>query len=164
MERNPANWQAGSARTGVRFALYGSTAAACTVQLFTTRNRSTLHADTNNAGRQACNRTSSLVEGDTVTFVFGAESPLTPLTTYFYRITDGTRVMVGEFQTAPAGPDTVRRVQMPVADTLSYSANPDMSGATALPAATAHSIPMASGSVIYWRAGSAGHRSVFIAP
>jgi phosphodiesterase/alkaline phosphatase D-like protein len=105
-----------------------------------------------------------LVEGDTVTFVFGAESPLTPLTTYFYRITDGTRVMVGEFQTAPAGSDTARSVQLPAADSVSYSINPDLSGSTTLPAALTHSIPMASGSVVYWRVGAAGQRSLFVAP
>jgi hypothetical protein len=164
MERNPSNWQTGSTRTGVRFVLYGSTGAACNVQLFTTRNRSALHADTNNAGRQACDRTSSLADGDTVTFVFGAESPLTPSTTYFYRITDGTRVMVGEFQTAPAGSDTARSVQLPAADSVSYSINPDLSGSTTLPAALTHSIPMASGSVVYWRVGAAGQRSLFVAP
>lgn len=101
MVNNPGAWQVGSTSAAVRFDLFASEPGSCTVELFTVRNRSTRHADASVA--QACNRTGSMSKGNTVEYVFGTVAALTASTMYWYRITDGVRVMVGEFRTLAAG-------------------------------------------------------------
>jgi len=101
MRNRAGNWTIGSTTAIVRFQLYNSLSSACTVELFTNRNRATAHADASSA--QACNRSSSVASGNNVAYVFGGASALTANTEYFYKITDGGRVMVGEFRTQPAG-------------------------------------------------------------
>lgn len=107
-----------------------SAIGGCTVELFTTRNRSTRHADASAA--QSCSRASSVIDGTRVTYVFGAVADLTASTTYFYRITDGSRVMVGEFVTAATGSAAVN-VTAHLYDAAAYdvvvesSVNADMS-------------------------------------
>jgi hypothetical protein len=165
MRSNPSAFTIGSTRAAVRFTALGSSPAACGLELFTTRNRSTPHGDTDGPGEHACSRAGNVIEDNVVTFVLGTNTPLTPGTTYFYKITDGARVMVGEFTTQPAGAGTLQwGVQLAAADTLAYSANADLSGATLLPSATEHRLPVAAGSVVYWRAGAASSVLVAVAP
>ncbi len=159
---NPGAWQLGSTKAAVTFRLYSSTpASGCTVQVFTNRNRATAHSDTPSAA--ACNRSGSFASGNTVTFLIGSTAGLTASTTYFYRITDGPRVMVGEFTTRAAGSGTTNGYLTSAATTLTYSLNADLSGGTTLAAAASQTVPVAAGTVVYWQQGT-GLRGVFVAP
>lgn len=100
MVLNSGNWRIGSTAVAVTFRLFASTGEGCTVELFTVRNRTGPHDDSSPA--QTCSRTGSVAGDSVITYIFGTTSPLTPATTYFYRITDGARIMVGEFTTAAA--------------------------------------------------------------
>lgn len=164
MELNPSSWQVGSTHVAVRFTLTAPL-SACTVELFTTRNRSALHADSNAAERLPCARAGSFVEDNMAVFVFGTFAPLSPSKKYFYRITDGPRVMVGEFSTVGARSGAfLWPLQLPAASTLTYASNADFTGAATLPSSTQHSLPVASGAVVYWRVDASGKKAVSIAP
>jgi hypothetical protein len=155
----------GSTRAALMFATYDEPAGACTLELFTDRNRATLHGDTDEVSEQSCAREGNVQEGNTATFVLGSNEALTPNTTYYYRIKDGQRTMVGEFTTfGLEGATTQWGIQLPTADTVTYSTNADLSGGTTLAAASQHRLPLAANSVMYWRVGLAGMRSVFVAP
>jgi len=97
---DPDSWKIGSIHASAEFRLFDDM-ANCKVELFTDPNRAKTHADANTA--QNCGRSSSVVTGGKVQFLFGGGVALTPGATYYYRITDGSRVMVGSFATRPAG-------------------------------------------------------------
>ena len=152
MRNRAGNWTIGSTAASVRFQLYNSLASACTVELFTNRNRATAHADASSA--QACNRTSSATSGNTVAYTFGGASALTADTTYFYKITDGTRIMVGEFRTLPAGSGAaVSTFRYSSARTGNVCTDAAMStSCSSISSAATHSVSVPQGAVRYYQA------------
>jgi hypothetical protein len=155
----------GSTQAALTFRTHDGPAGACTLELFTNRNRANLHADTDEASEQSCARDGNVQEDNTIVFVLGKNEPLTPNTTYFYRIRDGERTMVGEFTTLALGAAATNwDIQLPSASTVTYSTSADLSGGTTLSSGTVHRIPVAANSVVYWRVGAAGMRSVFVSP
>lgn len=154
------NWTLGSVAAAVNFKLFNSAASACTVELFTNRNRSTRHADASTA--QACNRASSVVDGNSVSYVFGGSSALTANTEYFYKITDGTRVMVGSFKTtADRGASTNLRYSYASARVGALCTNPGMStGCTSYSSATTHDVTIPNGTIRYYSAGGIGVKAL----
>jgi hypothetical protein len=152
MRNRAGNWKIGSTAASVRFQLYNSLASACTVELFTNRNRATAHADASSA--QACNRSSSVASGNNVSYVFGGGSALTADTTYFYRITDGTRVMVGEFKTQPAGSGAaVSTYRYSSARTGNLCTDAAMStSCSSISSAATHSVSVPQGALRYYQA------------
>lgn len=102
---NPSAFLVGSNRMGVNFRLLGGGVDTCTFELYTDASRQTLHADTNSASNKACWRTGNLYNEGVVSFVLGTVSGLSPSSTYHFKITEGSRVMVGSFQTAPSAVD-----------------------------------------------------------
>lgn len=95
--------QIGSTRAAISFRLRNSTAATCTLVLYTDADYRTEHADTNTSGEKACNRSANAVDGDRVTFVLGTNTALTASTPYYFEITDGSRKMRWSFTTRAAG-------------------------------------------------------------
>ncbi len=152
MVNRSGNWTIGSTAVVVRFQLFNSLSSACTVELFTNRNRATAHADASSA--QACNRTSSAVSGNTVAYTFGGASALTADTTYFYRITDGTRIMVGEFRTQPAGSGAaVSTYRYSSARTGNVCTDAAMTtSCSSISSAATHSVSVPQGAVRYYQA------------
>lgn len=149
------SWTLGSVATTVNFTLFDSSpSSGCTVELFTNRNRSTRAADAPTP--QACNRASSAVSNNLVGYVFGGSSALTANTEYFYKITDGDRVMVGNFTTTAARPsDAVLRYTYSTARTGALCTNPGMSsGCTNYSSAVAHSVTVPTGVVRYYQPNS----------
>lgn len=165
MVNNRGAWSIGSVQAAITFQVFESTpSSGCTVQIFTTRNRSSAHADTPTPA--ACNRGGSYSQQvNVVTFLAGFSSSLSASTTYFYKITDGSRVMVGEFTTAPAGSGTSNtKIKIGTASALTYSLNSDLSGGTTLSSATSHSVPAGTGTVVYWRIDATGKRGIIVQP
>lgn len=159
---NPGAWKIGSTSAAVKFNVFASSPSACTFQIFTNGNRSTAHADTSSP--VACNRTGSYAENNQVTFVAGTASALTASTLYFYKVIDGGRTMVGEFTTQAAGSGTyTSSIRLNTASALTHSLNADLSSGTTLSSATVHPVPAATGTVVYWRLGSAGQRGIIVA-
>jgi hypothetical protein len=114
-ENNPAAFQTGPDRTVIKLQ---TVSGACTLELFTDKARTQLHRDTDTASEQACSRAGNKVNADgTVEFALGTNETLTPATTYYYRIADGARTMVGSFRTTggprvPAAPGAVKIVRI----------------------------------------------------
>ena len=153
MRLRNGNWTIGSTTAVVRFQIYNSIASSgCTVELFTNRNRATAHSDASSA--QFCNRTTSVVSGNNVSYVFGGGSALTADTTYFYRITDGTRVMVGEFKTQPAGSGAaVSTYRYSSARTGNLCTDAAMStSCSSISSAATHSVSVPQGALRYYQA------------
>lgn len=152
MRLRNGNWTIGSTAASVRFQLYNSIpSGSCTVELFTNRNRATAHSDASSA--QFCNRTTSVVSGNNVSYVFGGGSALTADTTYFYRITDGTRVMVGEFKTQPAGSGAaVSTYRYSSARTGNLCTDAAMStSCSSISSAATHSVSVPQGALRYYQ-------------
>ncbi len=157
-------WQVGSTKVAITFPLFNSTVASgCTVKLYTNPHRATLHADTDTGGEQACNRASSPAVAGKAAFVFGGSAALTANTTYYWEITDGTRVMVGSFKTKPTGAATTITFQYGSSRAGEYSANADMSSPTSISSSTTHSVPVNQGAVVYYRT-SGGNIQTLINP
>lgn len=152
MRLRRGNWTIGSTTAVVRFQIYASSPSACTVELFTNRNRATAHADASSA--QACNRTSSAVSGNTVAYTFGGASALTANTEYFYKITDGARIMVGEFRTQPAGSGAaVSTYRYSSARTGNLCTDAAMTtSCSAISSAATHSVSVPQGAIRYYQA------------
>ena len=87
-------------------------------------------------------------------FVLGTDAGLTPGAHYWFVIQDGSRTLVGDFQTAPVGTSRTDTVQLGNPQTLVYSTNPDLSGGTVVPAAAAQAISVPAQGVVYWKAGT----------
>lgn len=146
------SWRLGSTVAAVTFNLFNSyPSSGCTVQLFTNRNRSTADADSPTA--QFCNRTGSVVGSSTVSYVFGGGVALSPNTTYFYRIVDGSRTMVGEFTTLPTGSGaTVFTYSYPTARTGNVCTNAAMTtSCSSISSSTAHTISVPQGELRYYQ-------------
>lgn len=105
---NHNSWQIGSVHASVRIRLFEGL-DGCKVELFTDPNRTKPHADSDAGAEQSCDRGSSVTSDGSVQFLFGGGVSLTPSTTYYYRITDGKRVMVGQFTTREPGTGNRRR-------------------------------------------------------
>ncbi len=149
------NWNIGSVYAVVNFNLFGSSpGSGCTVELFTDRDRVTTAADAPTA--QACNRASSITGGNSVSYVFGGSVALSANTEYFYKITDGTRVMVGAFTTTVArAASTTIRYTYATARTGALCSDPGMSvGCTNYSSSTAHDVVVPNGVLRYYRAGT----------
>jgi len=149
------SWGIGSVAAVVNFNLYNSTpASGCTAQLFTNANRSTAHADTPTAA--ACNRASSpAVTGSRASFVFGGSSALTANTTYYWQVTDGTRIMVGSFRTAPTrATNLTLTYPYPSARTGQLCTNPGMTtGCTSYGTVARQVVTVPTGTIRYYQAG-----------
>jgi hypothetical protein len=152
MRNRAGNWTIGSTTAVVRFQLYNSLSSACTVELFTNRNRATAHADASSA--QACNRSSSVTSGNNVAYVFGGSSALTANTEYFYKITDGSRIMVGEFKTLPAGSGAaVSTYRYASARTGNLCTDAAMTtSCSSISSAATHSVSVPQGALRYYQA------------
>jgi len=152
---NGGSWSIGSVAAVVNFNLFNSTpASGCTVQLFTNANRSTAHADTPTAA--ACNRASSpTLTGARASFVFGGSSALTANTTYYWQVTDGTRIMVGSFRTAPTrATNLTLTYPYPSARTGQLCTNPGMSaGCTSYGTVARQVVTVPTGTIRYYQAG-----------
>ena len=79
----------------------------CAMHLFTDLSRTVEHADTTGGSNYDCTRAGNTNAGQSTTFVLGTHASLTPMTTYYYEITDGSNLMTGAFstgaQTNPGG-------------------------------------------------------------
>lgn len=95
----PGAIQTGSNKAIVQFRLLGAGAAQCRFELFRDAARTLLHPDTGSPDLQLCGRSSSVVEEGVVWFVAGASHALSPSTPYYFRITDGNRVLTGSLET-----------------------------------------------------------------
>lgn len=93
-------WTPGNTTSSPVFTIVNSI-GSCAAHLYTNLARTTEVADT--VSSSACNRAGNTVIGSQVTFVFGHNTALTPNSTYYYSITDGSRVMVGSFRTSGSG-------------------------------------------------------------
>jgi len=136
---NPGAFIIGATHAAIKFNRFGSI-AACSLQIFTDPARRFLHPDTSNHGLQTCARFGNVSnDGETVTFVLGNTAALTPATTYYYRITDSDRAMVGSFTTLGAEqavPVSVQLSDTSAADArIEYAATPDLSGSSQTPPA-----------------------------
>ena len=78
----------------------GSGHGTCALHLFTNLSRTVEHADTTGGSNYDCTRTGNTNPGQSTTFVLGTHAVLTPLTTYYYEITDGSNLMPGSFATS----------------------------------------------------------------
>lgn len=153
MVNKPGAWQLGSTVAFVRLQLFESTpSSGCTIQIFTTRNRSTAHADTSSA--TACNRSGATFSAPLVTIPVGTSSALTASTTYFYKIVDGTRVMVGEFTTLPAGSAAaVYSYRYSSARTGNVCTDAAMStSCSSISSAAEHAVTVPQGAIRYYQA------------
>jgi hypothetical protein len=98
---NPAAWKIGSTRVVITAnRIVGGT---CSFILYTNAARTTAHGDTDSAPEQDCSRTGNASTAGTVTLVLGTNTALTASTTYYYKLTMGSAVIVGEFATVAAG-------------------------------------------------------------
>ena len=135
---NPGAFQLGSTLTAISFKLLGGTVSTCSLILYTDPARITIYGDTNTAPRQACNRIGNVYDGNgVVTFVLGLNVALTPSTTYYYEINDGSSITeVGEFTTSAVSSAATRIVQVSSATaalySLQYSASADMSSPSSI--------------------------------
>jgi len=163
MTLRAGNWTIGATTTVANFMVFKSATSACTVELFTDRNRVTRHADASTA--QACNRASSVAAGNRVSYVFGGSSALTAATTYFYKITDGARVMVGEFTTlAAAAAARVYSYTYSTARTGNLCTDPAMTtSCSAISSATRHAVSIPQGSTRYYQPAQ-GNVVALVAP
>ena len=138
--------QIGSTRAAISFRLRNSTAANCTLVLYTDADYRTEHGDTNTSGEKACNRSGNTLSSDgTVNFVLGGNTALTASTTYYFEITDGSRKMRWSFTTKAAGGG----LSFAHSSAGQISANADMSSPTSFTAGETLTIP--AGEVRYYR-------------
>jgi hypothetical protein len=93
--------------TAAVLAYAAPTSSTCTAILSTAPTYSPLHADTDTGGEQSDDRSGNITDGLQRQFVFGGSSALSASTRYWYKLTCGTRVMVGQFQTLPTGSGTL---------------------------------------------------------
>ena len=71
---------------------------------YTDAIRSTEHGDTNTSGEKLCTRTGNVSpDKGRAVFVLGTNTALTASTTYYYKLTVGSAVMVGSFTTRASG-------------------------------------------------------------
>ena len=153
--KNPAAWKIGSTRVAITAnRIAGGT---CTFILYTNAARTTQHGDTDSAPEQDCARTGNTSSPGTVTLVLGTNTALTASTTYYYKLTMGSAVMVGEFATTAAGSGIAaswNRARECGTDGSTFG--------TAVSANTPYSV--ASGSVRYCRAAVGEPVEVLVAP
>jgi len=151
-----AAFQLGSTRAAITFRRINS--GACTLILYTDAIRNTQHADTDTGPEQDCARTGNLVNADgSIVFVLGTNSVLTASTTYHYKITQGSAVMVGSFGTRAAGSGL----------SPSWNKNMDCGADANYGTAVAAGVPysISAGAVRYCReSGTNGIGSVIVAP
>jgi hypothetical protein len=99
--KNPAAWKIGSTKAAITAnRIAGGT---CAFILYTNAARTTEHGDTNTGPEQDCARTGNTSTAGTVTLVLGTNTALAASTTYYYKLTMGSAVMVGEFATTASG-------------------------------------------------------------
>lgn len=126
--------------------------SACAVYLYTNVARTTLHADTDAGGEQTDSRTGSITSGINRQLVLGTSSALTANTDYWLKLTCGTEIAIVPVRTAAAGSGTYNVVnKYSIARSGEYSSSADMSSPTAISSATTHTVPVASGAVVYYR-------------
>jgi hypothetical protein len=143
--------------TGSRHAIVryqAPTAAGCSLSLFTNIGRSTLHADTPNAGARSDTRSGNIVDGQHREFVLGTVALLTPSTLYHARLDCGSLRIPIQIRTAATGAATQHTLRFAQPTAVQYAGDLSFTGATSLAAATQHEIPVPSGNVVYMRAGS----------
>ncbi len=153
MRLRKGNWTIGSTAAVVRFQLFNSVASGtCFVELFTNRNRATAHGDAPTP--QFCARVTSVISGNNVAYTFGAGVALTADTAYFYKITDGSRVMVGEFRTQPAGSGAaVSTYRYSSARTGNLCTDAAMTtSCSSISSAATHSVSVPQGALRYYQA------------
>ncbi len=101
MVNKPGAFKVAGTTASIRFRLFASTPGdGCRLELYSNPSRTALHSDTDSLSKQVCNRSGNTIDRDMVTFSLGTNQPLTAESTYYYRLIDGDRVMVGEFRTA----------------------------------------------------------------
>lgn len=143
----------------------------CTVELstneslLTSTTAYTVHADVDptTTGRDLSNRSGSIIARQRTEFPFGINAALTANTAYYYRVVCGPHFVSGGFRTRPASSGTSVTFRYATSRAGEYSANADMSSPTSIASSTTHSIPVSSGSVVYYRQ-SAGLIVVLAAP
>jgi hypothetical protein len=157
---NPAAWKIGSTRVSITAnKINGGT---CTFILYTNAARTTQHGDTDTAPEQDCARTGNASTAGTVTLVLGTNTALTASTTYYYKLTMGSAVIVGEFATVASGSGIAaswNRARECGSDGSTFG--------TAVPASTPSSpniYSIASGNVRYCRAAVGEPVEVLVAP
>jgi hypothetical protein len=152
---NPAAWKIGSTRAAITAnRINGGT---CTFILYTNAARTTEHGDTNTDPEKDCARTGNTSSPGTVTLVLGTNTALAASTTYYYKLTMGSAVMVGEFATTASGSG--------IAASWNRSRECGSDGSTfgtAVSANTPYSV--ASGSVRYCRDSAGEPVEVLVAP
>lgn len=155
----------GSQQAKIQVLLRASTpSSGCKIELFTNAARTALHSDTNTSPEQQCTRSTHVANQQQMQFVLGAGDALTPSTTYYWRVTDGGRTLVGSFITLPAASGSTNlKVQVSsgagAADhiVVEYANNGDFSGATVTDPVNFASgraetlFPVNPHSVVYWR-------------
>lgn len=140
------------------------TSSACTVKLYTNAPRTILSGDTDTAGEQLDSRAGSITNGLSRQLVLGVNTALTASTTYWLTISCGSQIALVPVVTVASGSGTyTSRASYATARTGEYSSNADMSSPTSIASSTTHSIPVSSGSVVYYRQ-SAGSIVAFVAP
>ena len=99
---NPAAFMIGSTRAAITFRLLSG--GTCELVIYTDAIRSTEHGDTNTSGEKLCTRTGNVSpDKGRAVFVLGTNTALTASTTYYYKLTVGSAVMVGSFTTRASG-------------------------------------------------------------
>ncbi len=129
----------------------------CSFILYTNAARTTAHGDTDSAPEQDCARTGNTSTAGTVTLVLGTNTALTASTTYYFKLTMGSAVMVGEFATGASGAGVTaswNRARECGTDGSTFG--------TAVSANTSYSI--ASGNVRYCRDSAGAPVEVLVAP
>ena len=148
--------QIGSTRAAISFRLRNSTAANCTLVLYTDADYRTEHGDTNTSGEKACNRAGNTVDGDAINFVLGGNTALSASTTYYFEITDGSRKMRWSFTTRAVGSGIT--FSGPAGQ---ISSNADMSSPTSV--SDGEQVAISAGNVRYYRPTGGSVRAV-VAP
>lgn len=127
-------------------------ASACDVKLYTNYARTTLHTDTDAGGEQTDARSGSITSGNYRQLVLGTASALTASTQYWLKVTCESSIAIVPVKTLAAGSGTYNEViKYPSAVTGEYSSNADMSSATSISSSTTHTVPVATGAVVYYR-------------
>ena len=114
-------------------------------------------------GRELETRQGNLNEGGRRRFVIGNIAPLTPSTTYYFKITCGTRVLPGEFTTAVESTEAPPRMAVSLAPhsgsgvtkaVIDYGDTPALgtvSSVAGCASGCSLNVPLRQHDVVYWR-------------
>jgi hypothetical protein len=138
--------------------------AACDVKLWTNFARTTLHADTSDAGEQTDARSGSYSAGTRRIFVLGTNTLLTASTKVWGQVACGTQIRPFEFSTQAAGSDRSVPISYSTARTGERSASPTFSSPTAYSSSTTHVVPLVAGAAPTWYRETGGVTQAYLTP